>query len=170
MKISKAFDVIFSEAVTIAATIFLSIAAVFCFRPSVSPFLGGVASGAFILLIAFWNNLRTKYIATLIKNELTPIPPENPNHTVSDLRWDVLNYGFKMFRNSNDYWDISGKPERWTGPLVCWGMDHNKLVYNTTAGDFTMVRDCTPEETARFAREVLRTDGLFDLLKTIKED
>ncbi len=98
----------------------------------------------------------------------TPKSPENPNKSRMDMRHDIINAGFKMFRNVDTFWNTWEKQEKWHGPMVCWGVDFNNLIYNTPCGDYTMVRDLTPEEMDRLVCEIRKTDGLVELLNSGK--
>ena len=104
-----------------------------------------------------------------IKDALKAEIPENPNKSRNDMRHDIINAGFKMFRNVDTYWNTWEKQERWHGPLVCWGVDFNNRIYSTPAGDYTMVRDLTEEEMERLVREIRKTDGLVNILNSDKD-
>jgi len=93
---------------------------------------------------------------------------ENPNKSRMDMKHEIINAGFKMFRNPDTYWNVWEKTERWHGPLVCWGVDFNKCIYNTPAGDYTMVRDLTEEEMDRLVDEIQKTDGLVERISNWK--
>ena len=128
------------------------------------------------LLIGFWTIivafltiqvdrwLTKRSVIKTKKNEVE----KNPNKSRNDMRHDIINAGFKMFRNVDTYWNTTEKQERWHGPLVCWGVDFNNRIYSTPAGDYTMVRDLTEEEMERLVREIRKTDGLVDLINSDK--
>lgn len=110
-----------------------------------------------VLILAFRSKGRT---------QKKPVLVENPNKSTADMRYDLINGGFFMFRNPDMFWDAEEKTkERWHGPMVCWCVDNNGLYYETCAGKYYMVRDMTEEEKTRLAREVLKTKGLLDLCK-----
>ena len=90
--------------------------------------------------------------------------PPNPNPNRHAMRHDVINAGFKMFRNPDTCWDNWEKTPKWHGPAICYGVDFNNLIYNTTFGDYTSVRDLTEEEMLRLAKEIRKTDGLMEIL------
>lgn len=92
----------------------------------------------------------------------------NPNSDRHDMRHDIINGGFKMFRNVDTFWNTWEKQERWHGPMVCWGVDFNNRVYNTPCGDYMMVRDLTAEEMDRLVEEIRKTEGLVELVNSEK--
>lgn len=91
----------------------------------------------------------------------------NPNKLRSDMRCDVINGGLKMFRNPDTYWNTSDRVEKWHGPMCCWGVDFNNLVYNTNCGNYTIVRDLTTEEMERLSVDVIRTPNLPKMIEAI---
>lgn len=117
-----------------------------------------------VLLLAY--GVITLSIRSKNRKVEKPVEPENPNKSTANMRYDLINGGFFMFRNPGMYWDEEEKTkERWHGPMVCWCVDNNNLCYQTCAGKYYMVRDMTDEEKTRLAREVLKTNGLLDLCK-----
>lgn len=119
--------------------------------------------------LAFWLAWKAfQKQARELKESLNLKTPANPNKSRTDMRHDIINAGFKMFRNVDTFWNTWEKQEQWHGPLVCWGVDFNNLIYHTPMGDYTMVRDLTQEEMERLVREIRKTDGLVDLLNSDK--
>lgn len=91
---------------------------------------------------------------------------ENPNKSRMDMKHEIINAGFKMFRNPDTMWNH--EVERWHGPMVCYGVDFNNRIYSTSSGEYTMVRDLTEEEMNRFVDEIQKTDGLVERISNWK--